>query len=72
MHISKKDPNIICIVENIEDLWVIEKANIFNGKYHILGGTLSAVKGMGPDNLNIASLQKAPQTKFRDYSCFKQ
>ena len=55
---AKRDPNIICIVENIEDLWVIEKANIFNGKYHILGGTLSAVKGMGPDNLNIVSLQK--------------
>ncbi|MBT4878933.1 MAG: recombination protein RecR [Alphaproteobacteria bacterium] len=55
---EKKDKNIICVVENIEDLWVIEKGNMFNGQYHILGGTLSAVKGVGPDDLNISSLTK--------------
>jgi len=55
---EKKDKNVICVVENIEDLWVIEKSNIFNGTYHVLGGTLSAVKGIGPDDLNISSLEK--------------
>ena len=55
---EKKDKNIICVVENIEDLWAIEKGNMFNGQYHILGGTLSAVKGVGPDDLNISSLTK--------------
>ena len=55
---QKKQQNIICIVETIEDLWAIEKSNIFQGTYHILGGVLSAVKGITPDELNIASLEK--------------
>ena len=54
----KRQNDVICIVESIEDLWAIEKGNIFNGTYHILGGVLSAVKGITPDELNIASLQK--------------
>lgn len=52
----KRNKEILCIVENIEDLWVIEKNNIFNGVYHVLGGVLSAVKGVGPDDLNLVSL----------------
>ncbi|MBL6621658.1 MAG: recombination protein RecR [Rickettsiales bacterium] len=52
----KRNKEILCIVENIEDLWVIEKNNIFNGVYHVLGGVLSAVKGVGPDDLNLESL----------------
>lgn len=55
---EKRQENVICIVETIEDLWAIEKSNIFNGKYHVLGGVLSAVKGITPDNLNIASLTR--------------
>lgn len=55
---TKRQENVICIVENIEDLWAIEKSNIFNGKYHVLGGVLSAVKGITPENLNIASLER--------------
>ena len=55
---NKKQTDVICIVESIEDLWAIEKTAIFQGKYHVLGGVLSAVKGITPDNLNLTSLQK--------------
>ena len=55
---ENRQKNIICLVENIEDLWAIEKGNIFKGAYHVLGGVLSAVKGITPENLNLESLQK--------------
>ena len=62
----KRQNDIICIVESIEDLWAIEKANIFNGTYHILGGVLSAVKGITPDELNILSLQKRLNSNIKE------
>jgi recombination protein RecR len=52
----KRTSDIICVVEEVSDLWAIEKAKIFNGKYHVLGGTLSAMSGKGPEDLNINSL----------------
>ena len=48
----------LCIVEDIGDLWAIEKSKAFNGTYHVLGGVLSAMDGVGPDQLNIVSLLK--------------
>ena len=51
-----RDCNIICVVENSHDIIVFEKTNGFNGKYHVLGGTLSPLDGVGPDDLNIQSL----------------
>ena len=51
-----RDCNIICVVENSHDIIVFEKTNGFNGKYHVLGGTLSPLDGIGPDDLNIQSL----------------
>ena len=51
-----RDCNIICVVENSHDIIVFEKTNGFNGKYHVLGGTLSPLDGIGPDDLNIESL----------------
>ena len=53
---QKRDNNLICVVEEVADLWAIEKSGIFNGKYHILGGVLSAINGIGPENLNIENL----------------
>jgi recombination protein RecR len=53
---NKRDDSILCVVEDVEDLWAIEKSNVFRGKYHILGGTLSAMDNKGPDDLNIAKL----------------
>ena len=53
-----RDKNIICVVENSYDIIVFEKTNGFKGKYHVLGGTLSPLDGIGPEELNINSLLK--------------
>ena len=46
----------LCIVEDVSDLWAMERANIFKGRYHVLGGTLSALDAVGPDELRIPKL----------------
>ena len=51
-----RDSGLICVVEDVGDLWAMERGKIFSGRYHVLGGTLSALDGIGPDELNIASL----------------
>ncbi|MDE1895552.1 MAG: recombination mediator RecR [Rhodospirillales bacterium] len=48
----------ICVVENVADLWALERAHVYRGKYHILGGTLSALSGRGPQDLAVAPLLK--------------
>ncbi len=53
---KREDFLIICIVEEISDLWAMEKAAIFSGKYHVLGGSLCAMSGRRPEDLNINSL----------------
>lgn len=53
---EKRSRNQICVVEEVADLWAIERGNIFKGRYHVLGGTLSAVDGRGPEDLNIEKL----------------
>ena len=45
-----------CIVEDVSDLWAMERANIFKGRYHVLGGTLSALDAVGPEELRIPKL----------------
>jgi recombination protein RecR len=52
----ERDPGLICVVEDVGDLWAMERGKIFDGRYHVLGGSLSALDGIGPDELNIASL----------------
>ncbi len=52
----KRDQGIICVVETVGDLWALERAGVHHGLYHVLGGTLSALGGTGPDDLNIRSL----------------
>lgn len=46
----------ICVIEDVADLWAIERSNIFSGIYHVLGGTLSALDGRRPEDLNIEKL----------------
>ncbi|MBE2275074.1 MAG: recombination protein RecR [Rhodobacteraceae bacterium] len=46
----------ICVVEDVADLWALERAGAFRGRYHVLGGTLSALDGIGPDELGIPRL----------------
>jgi len=52
----ERDGALICIVEGVGDLWALERAGVHRGRYHVLGGTLSALAGTGPDDLNIAPL----------------
>ena len=51
-----RDPSIICVVEEVGDLWALERAAVLKGRYHILGGTLSALDGVGPEDLHIGAL----------------
>lgn len=55
---SARDTTSLVIVENVSDLWAIERSKIFKGKYHILGGALSAGKGISPDDLGLPLLLK--------------
>jgi recombination protein RecR len=52
----RRDRQVLCIVEDVADLWALERAGVFKGKYHVLGGVLSALDGMTPEKLNVASL----------------
>ncbi len=51
-----RDAAVICVVEAVGDLWAIERSGAFKGLYHVVGGTLSALDGRGPAQLNIATL----------------
>ncbi|MEZ0261277.1 MAG: recombination mediator RecR [Alphaproteobacteria bacterium] len=53
---SARDAGVLCVVEDIADLWAIEKTGSFRGYYHVLGGTLSALDGIGPEDLSIPHL----------------
>ncbi len=53
---AKRDPAMLCVVEEVADLWAIERSAAFRGRYHVLGGVLSALDGIGPEDLSIARL----------------
>ncbi len=55
---ARRNHEQICVVEEVADLWAIERSGLFKGVYHILGGTLSAMDGRGPDQLGIPKLTK--------------
>jgi recombination protein RecR len=52
----RRERSVICVIEGVGDLWALERASVFHGLYHVLGGTLSALSGVGPEDLNVASL----------------
>jgi recombination protein RecR len=52
----KRDTSTICVVEDVADLWALERAAMYRGTYHVLGGALSALDGIGPEDLNIPAL----------------
>jgi len=52
----RRDDKLICVVEDVADLWALERTASFRGRYHVLGGTLSALDGVGPEDLNIPKL----------------
>jgi len=53
---TRRDPHILCVVEDVADLWALERAGVFRGRYHVLGGALSALDGVTPERLNVAKL----------------
>jgi recombination protein RecR len=64
---ERRDPSQLCVVEEIADLWAIERSRIFRGRYHVLGGTLSALEGRTPESLNVDSLvERAKAEEIRE------
>lgn len=58
---ARRDPSLLCVVEELADLWAMERSNMYRGRYHVLGGTLSAIEGRGPEQLNIPKLVQRAQ-----------
>ena len=53
---GRRDPSVLVIVETVADLWALERAKVVSGHYHVLGGTLSPLDGVGPKDLNLNTL----------------
>lgn len=53
---NQRNNGLLCVVEDVSDLWAMERAGVFKGRYHVLGGTLSALDQVGPDELRIPKL----------------
>ena len=53
---EKREDATLCVVQDVADLWAMERVSFFKGKYHVLGGVLSALDGIAPEDLNIESL----------------
>ena len=50
---EKRDKSVICVVEDVADLWALERGRLYQGLYHVLGGTLDAIRGVSPEKLKI-------------------
>ncbi len=59
----RRDRTSICVVEDVADLWALDRAKLFTGRYHVLGGKLSAMDGVRPEDLNIGSLLERVSAK---------
>ena len=62
----RRDESVLCVVEDVGDLWALERAQAVKGRYHVLGGTLSALDGIGPEDLKLDKLRNrcaAPTVK---------
>lgn len=53
---QRRDRTLVCVVESVGDLWALERTGVYRGLYHVLGGTLSALDGIGPEDLNLPPL----------------
>lgn len=62
----RRDPQVICVVEDVADLWAIERTAAYRGRYHVLGGTLSALEGVGPEELRIDALIARAKGEVRE------
>nr|WP_236646588.1 recombination mediator RecR [Aristophania vespae] len=62
-----RDQSVICVVEHVGDLWALERSSVHRGLYHVLGGTLSALNGTGPQDLNVSPLlQRAEKGDLKE------
>ncbi len=59
---ATRNKSLVCVVQDVADLWALERAGAFKGVYHVLGGVLSALDGIGPDELEINSLMQKVST----------
>jgi recombination protein RecR len=63
----RRDKTVICVVENVADLWALERTASFKGHYHVLGGVLSALDGIGPEELRISGLlRRCQESKIQE------
>jgi recombination protein RecR len=62
----RRDPSILCVVEQASDISAIERAGEFRGRYHVLGGRLSPLDGVGPDDLTVGALLERVAVKDGD------
>ena len=60
---EKRDKTKLCVVADVSDLWAMERADIFKGRFYVLGGLLSALDGVGPESLNISILVEKIRTE---------
>ena len=64
---ERREDAVICVVEEVADLWALERTGVFRGRYHVLGGALSALDGVGPEDLNIPRLvARASESQVRE------
>jgi recombination protein RecR len=59
---ERRDGSTICVIEHVPDLIAIERSSAWKGKYHVLHGKLSPIHGVGPEQLNLSSLQERIKT----------
>lgn len=59
---TKRDESTLCIVEEVADLWAMERSGAFSGRYHVLGGLLNALDGIGPEDIGIPQLVSRVET----------
>lgn len=55
---SRRDDSTVCVVQDVADLWAIDRSGAFKGRYHVLGGLLSAIDGTGPEELRLPALER--------------
>lgn len=55
---ARRDDSTICVVQDVADLWAIDRSGAFKGRYHVLGGLLSAIDGTGPEELRLSALER--------------
>jgi recombination protein RecR len=53
---QRRDEKMLCVVEEVADLWALDRSRLFPGRYHVLGGRLAALEGVGPEDLSIDQL----------------